>query len=239
VILHAHRFGFQLFDLRVFKDLNLVFASAYIFLICAFLFTTMVFLPALGEGPLSYSATLTGLGMSPRGFATMIAMLVAGHLVSRIGHTPFLLVGLITSALGVEMMAEITPDRGPMWLASASAIQGIGIGLIFTPLSTLAFSTVSARIRSDATGVYNLMRQLGSAAGVAIMTLVLEERISANASGIAESTGALSRVGLLVAAVPQAYSDCFRLMAIATLMLVPGLLLLRFNRLRTSEHEGC
>jgi len=229
-VLRARRFGFQLFDLTVFKDLNLVIASTYIFLVCAFLFTTMVFLPALGEGSLNYSATLTGLGISPRGVATMFSMIIAGQLVPRIGQVPFLVTGLITSALGLELMAQLTPERGPVWLASANAVQGIGVGLIFTPLSTLAFSTISARIRTDATGLYNLMRQLGSAAGVAIMTIVLEERISAHASGMAPGATRSTEAVSLLAGVPEAYSDCFRAMAIATVLLVPGLLLFRLNK---------
>jgi MFS transporter, DHA2 family, multidrug resistance protein len=226
-ILRAHRFGSQLFDLKVFKDRNLVTASAYIFMVCAFLFTTMVFLPALGEGSLDYSATLTGLGISPRGIATMLAMIAAGHLVPKFGQAPFLIAGLTTTAIGLEMMAQITSEHGPIWLATASAIQGIGVGLIFTPLSTLAFSTVAERIRTDAAGVYNLMRQLGSAAGVAVMTIVLEERISAYASTIAED--ASSGAELLRTAMSWAYADCFRAMAIATLFLVPGLFLFRFG----------
>jgi len=235
-ILYARRFGFQLFDLKVLKDRNLVTASAYIFMVCAFLFTTMVFLPALGEGSLDYSATLTGLGISPRGVATMLAMIAAGHLVPKFGQGAFLVAGLATNALGLEMMAQITPERGPAWLAAACAIQGIGVGLIFTPLSTLAFSTVPARIRTDAAGVYNLMRQLGSAAGVSIMTIVLEERISAYASTIAQD--ASSGAELLHAAMPWAYADCFRAMAVATLLLVPGLLLFRLSRQQPTENEG-
>ena len=235
-ILHAHRFGFQLFDLKVLKDRNLVTASAYIFIVCAFLFTTMVFLPALGEGSLGYSATLTGLGLSPRGVATMLAMIAAGHLVPKFGQAPFLVAGLMTSAIGLEMMAQITPGRGALWLATASAIQGIGVGLIFTPLSTLAFSTVAGRIRTDAAGVYNLMRQLGSAAGVAIMTIVLEQRISAYAITMAEDTS--SGAELLHAAMPWAYADCFRAMAVATLLLLPGLFLFRLSRQEPTENEG-
>jgi len=134
------------------------------------------------------------------------------------------------------MMAQITPERGPAWLAAACAIQGIGVGLIFTPLSTLAFSTVPARIRTDAAGVYNLMRQLGSAAGVSIMTIVLEERISAYTSTIAQD--ASSGAELLHAAMPSAYANCFRAMAVATLLLVPGLLLFRLSRQQPTENEG-
>src|SRR5216684_4104297 len=144
----------------------------------------------------------------------MLAMIAAGHLVPKFGQAAFLVAGLTTSAIGLEMMAQITPERGPVWLATASAIQGIGVGLIFTPLSTLAFSsslTNSHRCRR----VYNLMRQLGSAAGVAVMTVVLEERISAHASTMAED--ASSGAELLHAAMPAAYADCFHAMAIATL----------------------
>jgi DHA2 family multidrug resistance protein len=234
-VVHAYRFGFRLFDLAVFKDPNLVIASSYLFLICAFLFTTIVFLPSLGEGSLDYSATLAGLGISPRGVTTMFAMIAVGHLVPKFGQAVFLVSGLLISALGLEMMAQITPERGALWLATASAIQGIGIGFLFTPLSTLAFSTVPARFRTDAAGVYNLLRQLGSAAGVAVMTIVLEERIAVHARLMAESGDPGSAAALGHSAAPAAYGDCFHMMAIAMILLLPGLLLFRLGTAKARE----
>jgi DHA2 family multidrug resistance protein len=100
---------------------------------------------------------------------------------------------------------------------------------MFTPLSTLAFSTLLTELRTDAAGLYNLMRQLGCAAGVAVMTAFLQTRIEAE---FAKFTAAVPGAGaapgaLLTAAKLAAYLGSFRVLGIVTALLIPGLLLFR------------
>src|SRR5256886_16683971 len=78
------------------------------------------------------------------------------------------------TASAFELMSHMPHDGSAIWLAGASAIQGVGVGLLFTPLSTLAFSTLAAELRTDAAGLYCLLRQLGCATGVAAMTALLQ-----------------------------------------------------------------
>ena len=114
----------------------------------------------------------------------------------------------------------------------ASTIQGVGVGLMFTPLSTLAFSTLADELRTDAAGVYSLLRQLGCATGVAAMTALLQARIQTNLAAIADqrAVGSGSRSHLFDLATLGAYTGCFRIMAIVTLSTIPGVFLFRVLR---------
>jgi DHA2 family multidrug resistance protein len=226
------RSPFTLFRFEVFRNCNYSTAVFYNFMVGALLFTTIVFLPALGEGPLGYDATRAGLAISPRGIGTMATMLAVRYLIDRIDHRALLLAGLAISAASFELISCVPPDDGAVWLAGASAIQGVGVGLLFTPLSTLAFSSLAADLRTDAAGVYSLLRQLGCATGVAAMTALLQARIQASIIPIADqgAPGARSPSHLLDLATFGAYTGCFRTMAIITAVVIPGVFLFRVLR---------
>ena len=201
-------------------------------MIGALLFTTIVFLPALSEGPLGYDATQAGLALSPRGIATMATVLVIHYLIDRVDHRALLGTGIIITSAALMLMSRVPPDRGGLWLATASAIQGIGVGLLFTPLSTLAFSSLGAELRTDAAGVYSLLRQLGCATGVAAMTALLQARIHGNSVSVFDpsAAGLISPSEVLSHRVFAAYTGCFRTMAIITATTLPGILLFRVLR---------
>src|SRR4029077_9049229 len=174
ITVRSIRVPFSLFKFEMFEDINFATSIFYNFIVGALVFTTIVFLPALSEGPLGYNATRAGLTISPRGVGTMATMLAVGYLIDKINHRALLVVGMVITAGAFELISRMPVDSSGTWLAGASAIQGIGVGLLFTPLSTLAFSSLAAELRTDAAGVYSLLRQLGCATGVAAMTALLQ-----------------------------------------------------------------
>ena len=223
------RFGLFRFD--VFRDINFAIAALYNFLVGAILFTTIVFLPALAEGPFAWSATQAGLAIAPRGIGTMTMMLAMRYVIDRVDHRALLTIGLVTTAVALELMSQVPLHGGGIWLAATSAAQGIGIGLLFTPLSTIAFSTLDAELRTDGAGLYNLARQLGCATGVAAMTAVLQARIQIHVKHLhpAEAIATSSPQAHSLASF-GAYTDCFRMLAITALMMIPGVFLFRMVR---------
>ncbi len=229
--LRASRGHFALFRFEVFRDANFAIATLYNFFVGAILFTTIVFIPALAEGPFAWSATDAGLAISPRGIGTMVMMLAMHYVIDRVDHRVLLTIGFVMTAGALELMAQVPSYGGGVWLAATSAAQGIGIGLLFTPLSTTAFSTLDAKLRTDGAGLYNLARQLGCATGVAAMTAVLQARIQIHSK-------TLHIAERIVTSTPQAhslasflaYTDCFRVLAIITLMMIPGVVLFRIVR---------
>jgi DHA2 family multidrug resistance protein len=232
IVVQSRRSRFHLFRFEVFRDLNFAIATSCNFMIGALLFTTIVFVPALSEGPLGYDATEAGLVLSPRGIGTMATMLAVRYLIDRVDHRALLAIGLVITAGALELMSRVPAVGGELWLAAMSAAQGVGVGLVFTPLSTLAFSFLGPELRTDAAGVYNLARQLGCAAGVAAMTAVVQRKIQSAVGALHDHGvglgGAPARA--LGAATFAAYTDCFQTLAIVAMIMLPGCLLFRVAR---------
>ena len=232
IAVRSIRSPFALFKFEVFQDINFLTSVFYNFVVGALLFTTIVFLPGLGEGPLGYDATWAGLTISPRGIGTMTTMLAIGYLIDKIDHRALLITGMLITATAFELISRMPPEGSEIWLAGASAIQGIGVGLLFTPLSTLAFSSLAAELRTDAAGVYSLLRQLGCATGVAAMTAMLQARIQTNYVDIVDhpALAAGSPSHWLDLATFGAYTGCFGLMAVIALAIIPGVFLFQVQR---------
>ncbi len=229
--------GFTAFRPDVFKDLNFVTAAFYNFMLSAIMFVTVLFLPLLGEGPLGFSAALSGSMIVPRAVLMTLVMLLVGRSIERIGYRVLLVGGWLLMAAGLIVLAAIRPEQGLSWIIAGSAIQAIGAGMLYTPLSTLAFSTLPPGIRTDATGLYSLLRQLGYASGVALMGAILQAKISMHlailSSGPSAATAAPAQ--LAEAAALQGYADCFIMMAIAAAVIIPGVFLFR---IQGSEKEA-
>jgi DHA2 family multidrug resistance protein len=162
--------------------------------------------------------------MAPRGVATMATMVLVRHVIDRIDYRLPLSLGLAMTAVAFGLMSQMSAAHTPLWLAGASTLQGIGVGLLFTPLTAFAYSTLDGKLRADAAGVYSLVRQLGSASGLALMTAVLQARIAAHGGQPAAETLAAT------AATSAGYGDCFRVMAVVGLLGLPGVLLFRISR---------
>jgi DHA2 family multidrug resistance protein len=239
IALQSSRARFVLFRFDVFHDLNFALAALYNFLVGAILFTTIVFIPALAQGPFGWNATAAGLVISPRGVGTMAMMLAIRHVIDRVDHRILLVSGLLLTAGAIALMARVPLHGGQGWLAATSVAQGIGVGLLFTPLSTIAFSTLGAEPRTDAAGVYNLARQLGCAAGVAVMTAVLQVRLQIRLSDLRpHAVTDTSTTDPLAAATLAAYGDCFEALAIVALAMIPAVLLFRIVRHRSDDVSG-
>jgi DHA2 family multidrug resistance protein len=212
--------GLTILRLDVFKDVTFAAATFFNFMTSALLFTAIVFLPTLAQGPLGYSATIAGLTIVPRGIFMMLVVLGIGRLVGRIDVRLMLAVGSGLMGVGLSLLTAIQSADDIVWLIVGSTIQAMGAGMILMPLSTYAFSTLPVEMRTDAAGLYSLLRQLGCASGLALMSAVLQMKIAA-----------AGRLGQVVAGAElHAYADCFRMMAIAAIVVMPVILLFRADR---------
>ena len=232
--MRARTAGFTVLRLAVFKDLNFAAAGFYNFMTSALLFVAIVFLPSLGEDALGYHAVLAGVTIMPRAILMMLTMLLAGRLIGTIDYRILLAAGLLLMAAGLAMLSHIQAAEGVTWIVAGSTVQAIGGGLLFTPLSTLAFSTLPSEMRTDAAGIYSLLRQLGCASGVALMTGILHHRIGEQLLALGGSVGGSANPpeDLVDLATLRAYTGCFRMMALATVVISPGIFLFRSGRAR-------
>jgi DHA2 family multidrug resistance protein len=233
VVLRTQRTGFAAFRLAVFRDINFAAGVGYNFISSALLFVTIVFIPALCQGPLGYSATVAGLTIVPRGVATMLMMLLIGRLLEIIDLRILLACGIMLTVIGLLMLSAARPPDALVWLVIGSTLQSVGGGGLLTCFSTISFSTLAPEMRTDASGVYSLLRQLGCASGVALMTAVLHLKTSdyllAIPDGLSGPGAAMSPENL---AALNAYSVCFQGMAVVALLMLPGIWLFRVRPAR-------
>jgi DHA2 family multidrug resistance protein len=192
----------------------------------------------------------TGLVTAPSGAGTMIMMLIAGRLIGKIDLRLILVVGFTVTAVSLWQMAHYTIELSQSDIIWPGVIQGIGMGLVFVPLSAATFATLSPAMRAQGTALFSLVRNIGSSIGISLVqTMLVRNTVIAHASLTERVTSAnpawhnpavartydLSTLGgtaLLDGSVAQqaamiAYIDDFWLMLFLTLAVTPLLMLIR------------
>jgi len=161
------------FDVRIFKDRNFTIASILLALFGLGLYGSMVIQPLFLEDLLNYPVLIAGLVMAPRGISSLFSNVLVGKLLGHIDPRWLIATGVGLSALGVSVGAHYTTNISTWWFIWPLLIQGFGLGMVFVPLSTMAFLTLSQSARTEAAGIFSLMRTLGSSIGIALTITVL------------------------------------------------------------------
>ncbi len=173
-------------NLRIFRNRSYSAANLVMFFAFFNLFGSIVLLPIYLQTLMGYTSFLAGLVLGPGGIATMIAMPIAGKLVNKANPKALLAFGILVAAYSVHLMGQFN------LLASFEAIfwprivLGVGMGFLFIPLNTLAMSRIAREEMSNATGIFNLLRNLGGSVGVAFVTTLLARRVQFHQSRLAE-----------------------------------------------------
>jgi DHA2 family multidrug resistance protein len=160
-----------LFNLSMFADRNFAAASFVGGAMGLSLFGGMLLQPVLFESVLQYPTFETGLAMMPRGFGSLLAMLIVGRVIGKLGAKPLIYFGIFTGIVGAWMMTHVGFNTTSASLIVPLVLQGIGIGCVFVPLSAVAFATLPKTLTAEAAGVYNLMRSIGSSIGISIVSV--------------------------------------------------------------------
>jgi DHA2 family multidrug resistance protein len=162
-----------IFNIRIFQDRNFGMSSLVIAFMGLGMFGGLVLQPILLEGLLGYPIVTTGILMAPRGIATAITMIVVGRLVGTVDARILVFAGLVFGALGSWGMTYYSLDVTTWNIVAPAFLQGIGLGLVFVPLSTVAYATLERRRMAEAAGLFSLVRTVGAAVGISIVTTVL------------------------------------------------------------------
>ncbi|MGN6536359.1 MAG: DHA2 family efflux MFS transporter permease subunit, partial [Mesorhizobium sp.] len=167
-------------DPKIFLDRNFATGLVFIFVIGVILLASLALLPPMLSTIFGYPTITTGLVMAPRGVGTMISMLIVGRIVRIVDARILVVVGLLLTAQSLYTMSGFSPQMDAWPIITTGVVQGLGLGLVFVPLSTVAFATLEARYRTDATALFSLVRNIGSSIGISIVTLLLTRNTQIN-----------------------------------------------------------
>jgi DHA2 family multidrug resistance protein len=247
-------------SMRLFKDLNFVVGVLLIFVVGVILFATLALLTPYLQALMNYPVITSGIALAPRGAGTMLAMLICGRLIGKVSLRLLIGFGFVSTAYALVEMTRWTPDISEWTVASVGFTQGLSVGFVFVPVSILAFSTLPSELRTQASAVYSLIRNLGSAIGVSVTGALLERNTQINHAQIVEAVTPFSRPlqdGLTRAWNPMdphgaamlngevtrqasiiSYVDNFQLMLILSLCAMPLIFLIKPSRLNAPVLES-
>ena len=237
----------------IFRDRNFVAALLMMFAVGMVLLSSSALLAPYLQNLSDYPVKTAGIAMAPRGIGTMAAMVLAGRIGSRIDQRKLMGVGLLMMTWSVYDMSLWTPDVSENRLITTIVVQGFGMGIVFNPLSVLAFATLVPRLRGDGAALLSLFRNIGAAIGISVTSFSLAQLTQVSHADLAATITPFNRVlqegaagHLLNPATPAgaalldatihrqaqiiAYGDDYRLMMLATLAPLLLLPLMRRGR---------
>ncbi len=235
---------------RIFLDQNFAVSMFFIFVVGVTYLASLALMTPYLQSLMNYPVVTAGIVMGPRGMGTMACMFLVGKLIGKIDTRWLLLIGLGLTAWAMYDMTGWTPDVSQWTIISVGFVQGAGLGFLFVPLTTVAFATLPAHMRGEGTGLYNLSRNIGSSAGISVVTALISENVQVNHSELAAyitpynaalanpavrqqinpmtSTGQSILDGMVNSqANVIAYIDDFKLLMIMSIIAMPLLVLLR------------
>jgi MFS transporter, DHA2 family, multidrug resistance protein len=238
-------------SLELFRDRNFSSGMVMVFCVSSVLLSTSSLLAPYLQNLAGYPVLTAGWAMAPRGLGTIMSMYVASRLGMRVDQRKIMAVGLLVLAAALLEMSTWTPDVPEWQMMLTLVVQGFSIGLVFNPMSVMAYTTLSPRLRGEGTAMQSLARNFGSAVGISVTSFTLTRNVQATHADIAAGITPFNRVFQMGDRVSHmldplthrgaavlngmidhqaqiiAYNNDFRMM---TLSIVPPLLLLLFMR---------
>ena len=180
-------------DLRLFKERNYASGVTIMFFFGFVLYGSIMLLPLFLQTLMGYDATLAGWALAFGGLGSLMIMPVVGRLTTIIDSRILVFIGLCINALAVYLMSQYNTliDFHTAWFPRF--IQGFGLGSTFVSLTTLTMSRISQEKMGNATGIFNLMRNLGGSFGIATATTLLSRRAQFHQSRLVEHLTPLSQ----------------------------------------------
>jgi DHA2 family multidrug resistance protein len=170
------------------RDRNFVSGTLFIFVIGIVLLGTMALLPTYLQQWKGYPVMTTGLVLMPRGLGVMFTMWWVDRLMRIVDARLLVIIGLGLVAFSLHLMAGFNLQVGTRDLVVTGIIQGLGLGLLFVPVSILSYATLAPSLRAEGTALFSLSRNLGSSVGVSIVMAALTRNIWINQQELAART---------------------------------------------------
>ncbi len=163
-------------DLRVFK-LRSYATGVFLMTTLGFvLYGSLVLLPIMLQTLLGYSSLEAGIAMAPRGLGSLIGMPVIGLLIGKIDARKMVTAGLVLGALTLFWLGELNLNAGYWDIFWPQFFQGLGLSMLFVPLTTISMDPIPKERMGNATSLFNLMRNLGGSVGIATTGTLLARK---------------------------------------------------------------
>jgi len=159
----------------IFKDKNFIGGCVFMAVMGLVLFSTMALSSPYLQNVIGYPIITAGLLLASRGCGTFVAMMMVGRLMRYIEARTLIVGGLSLTCLSLFYMTGWTDQTGVPEIVTLSIVQGFGFGLVFVPLSTVAFLTLPNHLRTDGTSMLTLMRNVASSIGISVVIAQLTE----------------------------------------------------------------
>ncbi len=170
-------------DLRVFKERTYAVGVFLMTVLGFVLYGSLVLLPILLQTVLGYPPLQAGIAMAPRGMGSFVFMPFVGLLTGRVDPRKLLLAGLLVGGVTLIWLGNLNLQAGYWDIFWPQWVQGMGMGLLFVPLTTVTMSGIEREKMGNATSLFNLMRNLGGSIGIATTGTMLardQQRIAAS-----------------------------------------------------------
>jgi DHA2 family multidrug resistance protein len=165
-----------LIDLRLFKDINFSVANGVLFIFGFGMFGSTFLLPLYLQTSLGYTAFQAGSLFLPVGIIQAIISPIAGYFSDKVNPKIPAVIGIILMAMSLYVNSFLSLYSEHHQIMLSLYIRGFAMGLMFTPLSTTALSNIPRRKIGQASGLFNVIRQVGGSFGIAFMSTLLLQR---------------------------------------------------------------
>ncbi len=160
-------------NLRLFKNVSFSSGNLIMFAVGFCLYSSIMLIPMFLQTLMGYNATMAGMVLAPGGIATLICMPFVGAAIQRYDGRKVVFIGLIISAISMFIMQHFTLQAAYSDFVWPRVVLGVGLAMIFVPLTTVTLATISKEEMGNATGIFSLLRNIGGSVGIAIAATML------------------------------------------------------------------
>jgi MFS transporter, DHA2 family, multidrug resistance protein len=173
LIVRELRIAEPIVDLRIFKDRNFWVGNVLMAVVSAGMYSAIAMVPLFVQILLGYTALSSGIATAPRGMGAIIAMPIAGKLLSHVNGKWLVMIGVALIVISTLMFGNVTLDTAMINLVLPNILQGFGMALVMVPLMTIAVGTLPKERIGNASGIFNLTRNLAGSIGISVSTTYL------------------------------------------------------------------
>jgi len=177
-----------LVDLKILaRNRNFAVGCLLVFMLGFAIYITVAMMPLFYQEVLGYTALTAGLVVAPRGIGSMVGLPLVGIISNRVDNRWLLVCGFFVFGLCSIWFANINTGIGPMTMLIPIMVTGFALSFLFVPIGNMATGTITNEQMGNATGIFNLLRNIGGSIGISLASTMLIRRMSFHQARIASS----------------------------------------------------